>query len=167
MLIESRHALQARPGSSRERPKSALIDLREERSPEATWPLAETVRTETLQMVEDLQRKLSSVPPGPWSNPPRSAVVWPIRSDMAHQLAGFLVLGLSSRLHFDARYWDFCELVTRPIGHARLANARAYEAERKRAEALAEIDLAKTAFFSNVSHEFRTPLTLDAWPARR
>src|SRR3984893_6799550 len=92
-----------------ERPR--VIDLSEEPSCEAPWPLAETVRTEAMQIDEDLQGKLSSVPAAPWSNPPQSAVVLPIRSNIVHQLAGFLVLGLSSRLHFDERYLDFCELV--------------------------------------------------------
>src|SRR5215469_6838974 len=41
-----------------------------------------------------------------------------------------------------------------------LASARAYAQERLRGEALAQIDRVKTQFFSNVSHEFRTPLTL-------
>lgn len=72
---------------------------------------------------------------------------------------GWLVVGLAPRRALDAQYRSFCGLLADQIAAA-VANARAYELERRRAEALAELDAAKTAFFTNVSHELRTPLTL-------
>jgi PAS domain S-box-containing protein len=102
------------------------VDLTPEASGEVSWPIAEAFRSEAVWVVEDLPSKLANVPPGPWPDPPRTAVVCPVPSNVANQLAGLLVLGVSSHLSFDDRYRGFFDLVTSQVA-ATIANARAYD----------------------------------------
>ena len=106
---------------------------------------------------------IDGLPAGLSGQPLREALVLPLAT-AGHDLPlGALVLAVSPVRRLDAEYRTFFDLVAAQVTAA-LQNAGAIEEQRRRVDMLAELDRAKTTFFSNVSHEFRTPLTLMLGP---
>jgi PAS domain S-box-containing protein len=124
------------------------------------WPVEEPAHGEA-KLIE-IDGGSLDLPTGAWREPPTHALVLPLLQQGGAPL-GFLVAALNRHRRLDDGYRGFVELVAGHIA-AGVGSARSYQAQQQRAEELAELDRAKTTFFSNVSHEFRTPLTLILGP---
>ena len=124
---------------------------------------AEAISTNRIVLASPDNLDLASLPTGAWQNPPTKLALVPMVSAGNTGRPGVLVVGLNPFRLFDEGYANFLQLVAGQISAA-ISKGQAIQDEEQRWKALAELDRAKTQFFSNVSHEFRTPLTLMLGP---
>jgi GAF domain-containing protein len=113
------------------------------------WPFPRVLDTLSAEVVPDIEKRFERLPVGSWPESPRTALVVPIVSVGQLHPTGFLVAGFSPRRIIDADYCSFFDLIAGHISTA-IANACAYEQERKGAEALVEVERAARELIARV-----------------
>ncbi len=127
--------------------------------PSADWPIAQALTTRTMIRVDRLRERFPGLICAPYPEQIETAFVLPITPPGYGGPPCVMVAGASPRLPMSEAYRSFFEMAAAAVT-TMIVNVTALSLERKRSDALAEVDRVKTAFFHNVSHEFRTPLTL-------
>lgn len=100
------------------------------------WPAGRIAEGED-RIAVPLDGLSADLPTGAWQQPPSMALTVALEGQGSERPIGFLVTGINPHRPLDDEYRAFLGLLAGQIASA-LAGARAYEAERERAAALAE-----------------------------
>jgi signal transduction histidine kinase/DNA-binding response OmpR family regulator len=124
-------------------------------------PVLEVMEQGGTELVSGLRERYPGVfAPGPLGSlTPDQAFVLPVVMLGDRKPIGVLILGVNPYWRPDEAYTAFTAMAARQLG-VMITDAVSYQNERKRQQALEELDRARTEFFQNVTHELRAPLTM-------
>jgi len=124
------------------RAKPEHVTMKEDAN-SVTWPFAKVIQTGHEIVIDDLSAIFGPLPAGSWNGRPERAIVLPISRVGQSRPYAVFVAGVSPHRVLDDRYRRFFKTTADQLANV-FTNACGYEAKKKRAEALVEIDRSKT-----------------------
>ena len=123
------------------------------------WPV-EFLSSNEPVTVENLSGLFSGLPTGSWDRPPQRARIVPFARKGQETPAGIFIAGVNPYRQLDASYAGYLDLIAGQIA-ASIRNAEAFEEEKTRVEALAELDRATSFAWEALEHIPDSFATLD------